>query len=245
MQMTFKNKNEVISWILLIASVLLLLEAVFNGDGIVFTVLFSAALIYFGRKKMPKRSGKLIFWAGVLILIFSILDLYAFKFLIVAIILYIIVQFYQSKKNPLVISPVLENTEAILEEDLYVKEPLLKNMWFGQQQTTDHVYEWNDINIHCGIGDTIVDLSQTILPKGESVIFIRGMIGNITILIPYEIEAAVNHSGIAGNITVFERKDTKMFTQNVSYRTKNYLESDKKIKIMTSLIAGSLEVKRV
>ena len=29
-----------------------------------------------------------------------------------------------------------------------------------------HAYEWNDINIQNGIGNTVIDLSQTILPKG-------------------------------------------------------------------------------
>ncbi|WP_310260193.1 cell wall-active antibiotics response protein LiaF [Fictibacillus barbaricus] len=245
MQMPIKKKNDFISWILLIACVLLILEASFNGDGIVFTVLFSAALIYFGRKKMPKRFGKLMFWAGILILLISILNLYAFKFLLVAIILYIVVQFYQSKQNPIIIKPQIENTAAESTDELFIKKPLLKNIGFGQQQTTEHIYEWSDINIQCGVGDTVIDLSQTILPQGESVIFIRGLIGNISILIPYEIDIAVNHSGIAGNTTIFEHHDPKMFNQNLFYRTKNYADAEKKVKIMTSLIAGSLEVKRV
>jgi lia operon protein LiaF len=44
---------------------------------------------------------------------------------------------------------------------------------------------------------------------------------------------------------IFDYQDSKMFNQAVSYRTKNYNESDKKVKVMTSLFAGSLEVKRV
>jgi lia operon protein LiaF len=243
--MPFKKKNDFISWILLIAAVLLLLEAGFNGGGIVFTVLFSAALIYFGRKKMPKRIGKLMFWAGIIVLLISILNLFAFKFLLVALILYAIVQFYQSKQNPIVIHPHIEHSNEDTAEDLYISKPFLKNIGFGQQETSEHVYEWGDVNIQCGVGDTVIDLSQTILPHGESVIFIRGLIGNISILIPYEIETAVTHSGLAGNVTVFEHHEPKMFNQNITFRTKNYQASEKKVKIMTSLIAGSLEVKRV
>ncbi|MBY6037503.1 cell wall-active antibiotics response protein [Fictibacillus nanhaiensis] len=243
--MPIKKQNELMSWLLLIAGVLLLLEAVFNGENIVFTLLFCGVLIYFGRKRMPRRSGKLMFWLGLFILLINILNLFAFKFLLVAVILYIIVKFYQSKQNPILISPRLEHTIMTTNENIYTKEPLLKNIGFGTQQTPDHVYEWSDINIQCPVGDTIIDLSQTLLPVGESVIFIRGLIGNLSIHIPYEIEVAVNHSVLAGNTMIFDQHDPKMFNKVVSYRTKDYVECEKKVKIVTSLIAGSLEVKRV
>ncbi|WP_083207902.1 cell wall-active antibiotics response protein LiaF [Fictibacillus arsenicus] len=245
MQMPIRKKNDFISWMLLIACVMVLLEATINGEGIVFTLIICAALMYFGRKRMPKRSGKVMFWAGVVIAIITILSMYTFKLILVALVVYIVVQFYQSKQNPFVIKPQVNDEVTHSSEDLYKKESLLKNIAFGTQQTPDHVYEWNDINIQCGAGDTIIDLSETLLPSGESVIFIRGLIGNITIFVPYEIEVAVKHSVFAGNTVIFDYQDSKMFNQAVSYRTKNYNESDKKVKVMTSLFAGSLEVKRV
>lgn len=243
--MPIRKKNDFISWMLLIACVMVLLEATINGEGIVFTILICAGLMYFGRKRMPKRSGKILFWAGVVIAIITILGMYTFKLILVALVVYIIVQFYQSKQNPFVIKPQVNDEVTHSSEDLYKKESLLKNIVFGTQQTPEHVYEWNDINIQCGAGDTIIDLSETLLPSGESVIFIRGLIGNITIFVPYEIEVAVKHSVFAGNTVIFDYQDSKMFNQAVSYRTKDYNESDKKVKIMTSLFAGSLEVKRV
>ena len=56
------------------------------------------------------------------------------------------------------------------------------------------MYEWNDVNIQAGIGDTVIDLSYTVLPKGETVIFIRNVMGKVTIMIPYDVEVSVNHS---------------------------------------------------
>ena len=38
-------------------------------------------------------------------------------------------------------------------------EPLFENIFLGQQKTPNGVYEWNDINIQAGIGDTVIDLS--------------------------------------------------------------------------------------
>jgi lia operon protein LiaF len=243
--MPLKKRNDFVSWMLLIACLLLILEAVFNGGGIVFTLLVCGALIYFGRQRMPKRSGKILFWAGIIILLISVLNLFAFKFLLVAIIFYIITQFYQSKQSPTFIKPELKNRVDEACSDYYEKEPLLKNIGFGRQQTPDHVYEWSDINIQCGVGDSVIDLSHTILPKAESVIFIRGLIGNISIQVPYEMEVAVNHSVFAGSTSIFDHHEPNMFNRTLSYRTKDYKDTEKKVKIVTSLIAGSLEVKRV
>jgi lia operon protein LiaF len=243
--MPLKKKNDFISWMLLIACILLMLEAAFRGGGIVFSVLFCGALIYFGRKRMPSRSGKILFWAGIIILIINILSLFAFRFLLVAGVIYIIVQFYQSKQNPAVIEPKMLNNLNGADKELYEKEPLLKNIGYGRQQTPDHVYEWNDINIQCGVGDSVIDLSETLLPKGESVIFVRGLIGNISIHVPYEIEVAVTHSVMAGSTNIFDRHEPNMFNQTIVYHTKEYAAAEKKVKIVTSLVAGSLEVKWV
>ncbi|MBC8845073.1 hypothetical protein IAI16_34355, partial [Escherichia coli] len=48
-------------------------------------------------------------------------------------------------------------------------DKFIRNQWFGNQRILDVVYEWDDINIQTGIGDTILDLGNTVLPTGESV----------------------------------------------------------------------------
>ena len=60
------------------------------------------------------------------------------------------------------------------------EQPLFQNRHFGQQKTPDHDYEWNDMNIQVGIGDAVIDLSYTVLPKDETVIFIRNVMGKVT-----------------------------------------------------------------
>lgn len=133
-----------------------------------FSLLLGAALMFFGRKRLPRRSGKIMFWVGVFITVMNILSMYTFKLLLVAIVIYVIYEFYQTKQNPVVITPHVEEQHASSQhEDIYRKEPLLKNIIIGTQQTPEHVYVWSDINIQCGPGDSIIDLSQTILPKGK------------------------------------------------------------------------------
>jgi lia operon protein LiaF len=243
--MRLKKKTDFISWILLIGVVLLLLEASFNGEGIVFVCLLSAGLIFLGKKKWNKTIGKLLFWAGVIILGVTILNLMAFKFLLVFALLFLVVQFYQSKQSPAVIEPIIYNPVEGAVEELYERKSLLQNLWFGKQSTPEYVYEWDDINVQCGVGDTTVDLSQTILPQGESVIFIRNLIGNVQILIPYEVDVSVQHSVFVGSTVIFEKSEQNIFNQTLHYRTKEYSSAEKKVRILTSIGAGTLEVKRV
>ena len=124
-------------------------------------------------------------------------------------------------------------------------QPLFENMIFGSQRTPGGVYDWNDVNIQTGVGDTTIDLSFTLLPKGESVIFIRNVIGNIRILVPYELEVSIHHSVIAGSTTVFDIEEQRVFNQVLQVKTGGYDEADPKLKIFTSLLVGNLEGTRI
>jgi lia operon protein LiaF len=101
------------------------------------------------------------------------------------------------------------------------------------------------MNLQTGIGDTIIDLSNTVLPKGEAVISVRNFIGNVRILVPYEIEVSILHSVITGYTEVFEHKEERVFNQLLQYETEHYVEAEQKVKIITSMILGNLEVKRI
>ncbi len=65
---------------------------------------------------------------------------------------------------------MIRTKKKINKERLLKTDYLFKNKLFGHQQTTEHVYEWNSVNVQGGVGDTVIDLSKTILPKGDAVI---------------------------------------------------------------------------
>ena len=170
----------------------------------------------------------------------------SFKFLLLAILVHFIIQYSNSKKNPQkIILDIKESEQVPLEETIIKSKPLFENMLFGQQKTPNDVYEWNDINIQSGIGDTIIDLSYTVLPNGETVIFVRNIIGNINIQVPYEVEVSVHHSCIIGSTTVFEHHQPQVFNHSFQLKTAGYDQAVQKVKIFTSLLVGNLEVTRI
>ncbi len=240
-----KLQSDGISWIILISIIFILLEVSFYNGGVLFFLCFSGFCIYFGKKNYHRIFGKALFWFGLINLTINILNTAAFKFLLFGILILLIVRFADSKKNPKYVFPTIKDTFTQSSEPIMMKKSLLQNVWFGKKQTPEDVYEWNDINIQGGIGDTIIDLGNTVLPKGESVISIRNSIGNIEILVPYDLEVSIHHSVLVGSVGIFNQHEPRAINESLYYQTADYDTSSQKVKIITSMLVGDLEVKRV
>ncbi|WLD93886.1 cell wall-active antibiotics response protein LiaF [Alkalihalobacillus sp. AL-G] len=241
-----KSRTDVISWFFVIGVLLLLLEISFNGGGPIFLFIITIGCIYFGRKRYHRTTGKVLFWFGTIGFIFTILNTVAFRFLLFAVLIYVIVRFAQSKQQPSHVKPdFTEKNIDVTEKMIYRRKPLLQNVIFGRQATPDAAYEWDDVNIQCGISDTVIDLSNTVLPKGESVIFARGFIGNIKVLVPYEVEVSISHSVFAGSSEIFDRVEDRLWNQSLLYKTEGYDGASHKVKIFTSMMIGDIGVKRI
>ncbi|WCN39443.1 cell wall-active antibiotics response protein LiaF [Aneurinibacillus uraniidurans] len=244
--MPHRSKTDFINWAIFISLIMLLLELSFSGGGAIFFVGSMIGCIYIGHKRLPRLTGKLFFWFGVVNLGIAVLNTVAFRFWAFILIAYIVVQFAQSKKNPHLIHPILGRSQPIInEETLVVRTPMFRNIWLGPRQTPEHAYEWNDIIVQTGIGDTVIDLSSTVLPKQENVIVIRNLVGNVQVLIPYDVGVSVHHSAVAGAATVFEYQEPTAFNRVLHIETPGYGQAGQKVKIMTVMLVGDLEVKRI
>ncbi|MCM3569185.1 cell wall-active antibiotics response protein LiaF [Neobacillus mesonae] len=243
----FRNyKNDYVGWLVIFGVVILLLEILFFNHGLIFSLFVSGGMIYLGRKRRGRMLGKLLFYAGIFFFAISVFNMMTFKFLLLAVLLHFFIQYLNAKKRPNSIKPeLIEPDQTVQQETLIHSKLLFENIFIGQQKTPQGVYEWNDVNIQTGIGDTVIDLSYTMLPKGETVIFIRNLIGNIQILVPYDLEVSVQHSSVIGKTSVFENENEKMFNQVFQVKTAGYDGAEQKVKIFTSLIVGNIEVSRI
>jgi lia operon protein LiaF len=243
----FKNtKSDYLSWLVIIGIVILLLEILFFNRGLIFSLFIAGGMMYLGRKKAGKKLGKILFILGIIFFVLSIVNMMTFRFLLLAILLHFFIQFIQSKKKPKKLVPDINLSEPTQSsEPLISSEPLFNNLLVGQQKTPIGVYAWDDVNIQTGFGDIVIDLSYTMLPKGEAVILIRNIIGNIHILIPYETEVSIHHSGVVGSAKVFGSEKDKLFNQVFHLKTAGYETSETKVKIVTTLVVGNLEVSRI
>ena len=239
-----KLTSDYVSWIILIGAFFLLLDVFFFNRGIIFSLIVATGMIYLGKKWMPKKRGKLLFWLGIIFLAFNSINMLAIKFFFLALLGILIFQYAQGKKEPIKVVPTIQNSTERGTRKITTR-PLFQNRLFGQQKTPDHEYEWNDVNIGVGVGDTVIDLSYTVLPKGDSVISIRNLIGKVTILIPYDIEVSVNHSVLFGSAKILNYEESSIMNRLVQVETDGYRLTSQRVKILTSMLIGDIEVKRI
>lgn len=232
---------------LLIGVVLFIIEIAFFNGGVLWAGAFFGFLLYIGWKRYSSLWGKVFFWIGLIGLIIAILNMIAVRFLIIVFVVLLLIDYLKSTKEPKHIEPVLylDDTLNVEREPLIKTEPLLKQVFYGNERTNQHAYEWNDINIQGGIGDRIIDLNNTVLPNDTAVISIRHFVGNITIYIPYETEFMIHHSAVFGRAYILNEKHHQLMNQILSYKTENFDTSIPRVKIITSIISGNVEVKRI
>ncbi|HEY4601847.1 MAG TPA: cell wall-active antibiotics response protein LiaF [Cerasibacillus sp.] len=235
--------TDIFNWILIIGVILLIIEMSFFHGGMIVPALFSGAMVYFGWKNFSQLWGKVIFWIGLMTLFFELLNMLAVRFLIIVGILLFIYHYIIRKDDVTYIKPEPEERDS--DELLLKIEPLFDHQFFGEQRTSETPYKWRDINIHSAFGDRVIDLSNTFLPDDTAVISIRHLVGNIEIYVPYEVEVSIHHSSVFGRVNIFDYHHRKLVNQTIAYETEGYQTSYPRVKIITSVISGDIEVRRI
>lgn len=241
-----RSSKEIAQWLILIAVGLVILEFFVFNPGLIFSLFVAIGMIYVSKQSMKGMIGKIFFWTGIFIVVVSIFSMFTFKLLLFSIVIYYVIQYVQKKEKVTVINPIIKEKQVPSEKETMVKKkPMFSNTLFNRNVTPDHVYEWEDVNIQCGVTDTIIDLSYTVLPEGETVILIRNIIGNVEIQIPYDMEVNINHSSLFGSYTIFEEREENVLNRNVLIQTAQFNHANTRVKLITSFIVGNLEVKRI
>ncbi|MFD1038800.1 cell wall-active antibiotics response protein LiaF [Virgibacillus byunsanensis] len=237
--------TDTFNWILIIGVILFIVEVAFFHGGMIASALFSGLFIYIGWKKFNRLWGKILFWLGVVGLVFAILNMLAVRFLIIAAIVLFIMNYSKSKKEAEHFMPHFPGHEQVIADPIVEIKPLFDHKIMDDQQTEDTAYQWRDINIHGAFGDRVIDLSNTVLPSDTAIISIRHIVGNIVIYVPYEVEVSIHHSSIFGRAHVLGQHHWRLMNQSLHYQTKEYDTSLSRVKIVTSLFSGDIEVKRI
>ncbi|PAV28641.1 hypothetical protein CIL05_15205 [Virgibacillus profundi] len=242
----FKRLNtDTLNWILIIGVILFVIELAFFHGGMIASALFSGILIYVGWKKFNRLWGKIVFWLGVVGAVFAVLNMLAVRFLIIAAIVLFIINYSKSKKEAEFIKPTLSIDQEVIIDPVVQVKPLFDHKIFDDQKTEDTAYQWRDVNIHGAFGDRVIDLSNTVLPNDTAVISIRHLVGNIEIYVPYEVEVSIHHSSIFGRAHILGEQNWKLMNQSLFYQTEKYDSALPRVKIITSLLSGDIEVKRI
>jgi len=233
------SKTSLIGWFMLITAIGMGIEILFNWR-LFIPLVIGCFLLYTARNARKKSNVRLII--GLFLIAIPILSSAFLKFFIFVAVIYALIEYSKTKKQSHKI--VVQTVEPEPKSSVKKKQPFIKNLFIGSQKKVNEVFEWDDINIQCGLGDTVVDLGMTMLPPGESTVVIRSLIGNVQLLVPFDASVVVNHSGISGKLKVFN-EETEIFNSNIIYHPDSNEQAIRTIKIITNVMIGNVEVRRI
>lgn len=117
----------------------------------------------------------------------------------------------------------------------------IRHPWVGEAHIGTQLFEWDDINLTVAAGDTIIDLGNTILPKGDNHVVIRKGCGKTRILVPVGVGVMVSHSGAFGTLTMANH-ELPVHMETVTQYSDDYDTATRRVHILTNVAFGDVEV---
>lgn len=241
-----KKRVDLSVWVkrvLLIAIVLFLGEALLFAPDMFVSLLLFLAITYFGWKRSQRLFGKFCMWGGGLLFLIIAFQTLAFRFLVLVLLIFIIVQMAERRSPTKTVKLNLLAMSGRITR--FEKRPWLRTYDRSKEDIDDRPYAWEDVWVQTFYGETVIDLSKTVLPEGDSTIVVQHVFGDITVLLPYDWPCTLHHQALSGRTVIFQEVDEQLWNASLSYETENFAEERRRIKLFTSVVFGNVEVKRV
>lgn len=198
------STDRITFW-LLAALLLVFVEAMFFHNGNVLFVLFGIGLLYLSLRKKSKS----YFWCGIVFLGIALLSMWSLRLLIAATLVYILFRLWKGDSSEQVIEPFFGN------DDIETPNSIIQNKLFSVQSTPFQSYEWEDVHVQGFYGDITIDATQTVLPKGTSLISVRQGIGKVRVAVPYEIPVRIHYTTLLGDARLFGTHKKRLWNQSL------------------------------
>lgn len=235
-------------WFLLIESLLMILALYQLVNNVFIIGLFAIGcwLIFLGRNQQ-KRNKKTSLVIGIFLTLFALMSIGGFWYMLIVAVVFFYMNY--GKVFPKMDSfnfqqaPWNEKEIVVVEttDSLPKNAKRFKRNWLGNERIGTSIYEWDDINFSIFMGDTIIDLGNTLLPKEDSYIVIRKGFGKTRILVPTGIGVMIEHSAVKGKIA-FEEQYYVLENESIKMYSKQYEDQARTLKIVTNVLVGDLEV---
>ena len=198
------TKTEAISIIFSIVAVGVVID-ILLGRFNIFSIAISIFLIVIGTRKLKQKKNSFIAYLLIILgagfLLISLFTSFAFTLIFATLIIYNCYQLFRSSSNKSHLSVNIKPNP--LESQAYIRtDPYFKNKLIGEYRDFQQSYTLEDINLQTGFGDVSIDLSDTVIPLGETVILTRGVIGNIYLNVPSDVGISVQMSLLVGKMNL-------------------------------------------
>ncbi|RBO98398.1 lia operon protein LiaF [Rossellomorea aquimaris] len=142
-----------------------------------------------------------------------------------------------------------EKTSQIGFENEGDKTPPKKNKMnrgfiVGDIRFSEPNWPLENMKLYNAIGDYYFDFSKAFIPEGETPIEIKGWIGDVKMIIPENVPVEITLRVQVGDIKLFDQKSADIRSE-LYYRSPEYEQASKKIKLAVDVKIGSIRINRV
>ncbi|WP_026582392.1 cell wall-active antibiotics response protein LiaF [Bacillus sp. J33] len=100
------------------------------------------------------------------------------------------------------------------------------------------------MDLYTMIGDYFIDFSKAFIPEKETPVIVRGWIGDVKMIIPENIPVMIHSKINIGDIRIFDQK-TGDLNRSLHYKSPDYDEASRKLKIAVQVKIGSIRIDKV
>jgi lia operon protein LiaF len=100
------------------------------------------------------------------------------------------------------------------------------------------------IDLYNVVGDYFIDFSKGFIPERETPVKVKGVIGEVRMIIPEDVPVMISAAVSVGEVKVFDYAPDHI-KHAITYKSDNYDEAVKKLNITVELKVGSIRIDRV
>jgi lia operon protein LiaF len=130
------------------------------------------------------------------------------------------------------------------EKTLQKKHKINRGFIVGDIRFSEPNWPLENMKLYNAIGDYYFDFSKAFIPEGETPIDIKGWIGDVKMIIPENVPVEITLKVQVGDVKLFDQKSADIRSE-LYYRSPEYEEASKKIKVFIDVKIGSIRITRI
>ncbi|MFC3928345.1 cell wall-active antibiotics response protein LiaF [Streptococcus caprae] len=225
---------------LLVEAVLLSMAfmTILSSDVPSFVLLLVVVLLATHYYSSGQRNNFLLTASLLVLFLIFMLNPYVIAAVLVGVV-YVMINYFSQVKD--------KNRYAFIKfrEDEQTIKPIA-NQWIGyNEHLLSDAYGFDDINITRLSGTDVIDLNRVIVTGRDNVVLIRKIYGPTQILVPIDVSVKLDINSIYGSVKFFDKPEYDLRNTTLKIAQDDYYHSNRTVKIIISVLAGTVEVKRV
>ncbi|MGG0719196.1 cell wall-active antibiotics response protein LiaF [Robertmurraya massiliosenegalensis] len=226
----------------------------------IFVVFYPFLLFIIGLSMLLKnllRKGRKKFTFSTLLLLFSsllILDRFevislqfmdVWRLWPVLIILIALSLLFKNSTLKIDIDLSSKDKEFVTDNGSEFQEKKKVSGWIGDVSYKDSNWALEPMELNNSIGDYFFDFSKAFIPERETQIVINGRVGDVKMIIPENIPVNIQAHSKIGDVRIFNNKGDSLNSRGMYYKSQDYDEATRKLKITIDIKIGSIRIDKV